>query len=111
QRRPRPTHRSDLRRPTMFEFLTRRGGPQSTLHYSFEKGGLVLVNQPVPWNADAIIVEALLRVQSQQPRNREDFVLRLAGDEHEIPAESLRPGDSADLCRLFFRLPVPAATT
>ena len=28
------------------------------LHYSFEKAGLTLERQPIPWNAEAVTVEA-----------------------------------------------------
>jgi hypothetical protein len=96
----------------MFEFLTRqRSGPQSQgLHYSYEKGGLILDGQPIPWNAEAVLVEATLRLPAQQPRNRDDFSLRLSPGTSQAP-ESLRPGDKPDLVRLFFRLTVPAQTT
>ena len=35
-----------------------RIGPQpQALHYSYEKAGLTLHDQPIPWNAEAVLVE------------------------------------------------------
>ena len=57
-----------------------RLGPQSqALHYSYEKAGLVVHDQPVPWNAEAALVEASLRLSPSQSRRKADFELRLAG--------------------------------
>ena len=40
-----------------------RIGPQpQALHYSYEKAGLTVHDQPIPWNAEAVLVEALLRL-------------------------------------------------
>src|SRR2546428_12699304 len=61
--------------------LSRLGGPQSqALAYSFEKAGLTLINQPIPWNAEAVVVEAQLRL-SAAGRRKNDFALRLPGRE------------------------------
>src|SRR5438093_816326 len=87
-----------------------RTGPQpQALHYSFEKAGLTLDNQPIPWNADAVLVEATVRLQTPSTRRKTDFHLRLPNQE-PIPAESLRP-EEEDRHRLFFRLATPAQTT
>src|SRR5262249_60267457 len=56
-----------------------RIGPQSqALSYSFEKAGLTLYNQPIPWNAEAVLVEAQLRLRDSA-RRKADFGRRLAG--------------------------------
>ncbi len=87
-----------------------RPGPQSqALHFSYEKAGLILDNQPIPWNAEAVLVEVQVRFPG--PRTREDFVLRLPEPGPSATAEDLRSGDRPELCRVFFRLPAPAATT
>lgn len=78
------------------------------VHTRYEKAGLSLYDLPVPWNADAVVVEALLRLPPKA-RRKADFVLRLPGRE-PVPAESLRP-EGDDRHRLLFRLPVPPATT
>ena len=40
-----------------------RIGPQpQALHFSYEKAGLIVHDQPIPWNAEAVLVEATLRL-------------------------------------------------
>ena len=48
------------------------------LYFRSEKGGLTLENQPVPWSAEAVVVEALLRLPPSA-RRRGDFTLRVPG--------------------------------
>jgi hypothetical protein len=84
-----------------------RIGPQpQALHYSFEKAGLTLHDQPIPWNAEAVLVEALLRLQPPSSRRKADFQLRIPGQEPVAP-ESLRRDEANEVHRLFFRLPPP----
>src|SRR5918911_32708 len=59
------------------------------VHTRYEKAGLTLHDLPVPWNADAVVVEVLLRVPVAA-RRKADFTLRLPGRE-PISPESLRP--------------------
>jgi hypothetical protein len=74
----------------MSEIVTPRrlaGQPQA-LYFRSEKGGLTLDNLPVPWSAEAVVVEALLRLPPAA-RRRADFALRVPGFD-PIPAEILR---------------------
>ena len=65
-----------------------RIGPQpQALHYSYEKAGLTLHEQPVPWNAEAVLVEALLRLPESAGRRKADFHLRVP----EVFEEAFRP--------------------
>src|SRR5213595_1257380 len=81
-----------------------RIGPQpQALHFSFEKAGLTLHDQPIPWNAEAVLVEALVRLPSSATRRKADFLLRVPGCE-PTPAESLRPPEQDDQHRVVFRL-------
>ncbi len=82
--------------------------PQS-LYYSCEKAGLVLQNQPIPWGAESVVVEALFRLPAQA-RRKSDFTLRLPGLS-AIPAETLRKDDGTEKYRIFFRLMPPAVST
>jgi hypothetical protein len=94
----------------MTEIVTPRrlaGQPQA-LYFRSEKGGLTLENQPVPWSAEAVIVEALLRLPPAA-RRRGDFTLRVPGFE-PIPAEILKADEAGQRHRLYFRFPVPKAT-
>ncbi len=87
-----------------------RTSPQlQALHYSFEKAGLTLHDQPIPWNAEVVLVEASLRLPSAVPRRKTDFALRLPEDSI-IPAESLRVQAGDDRARVFFRFPPPTQT-
>lgn len=85
-----------------------RTSPQpQALRFAFEKSGLVLHNEPIPWNADAVIVEARLKLPGQSRAS--DFCLRL-GDRN-VPVENLSPCEDSDLWRLSFRFPPPASST
>ena len=79
-----------------------------SMYCSSEKAGLVLQNQPIPWGAEAVLVEALLKLPNAA-RKKGDFSLRLPGQD-PIPAESIRKDDATDRHRLFFRFPPPAAS-
>lgn len=87
-----------------------RIGPQAqAVRHGYEKAGLTLYDQPVPWNAEAVLVEARLRLPPPLARRKADFQFRLPGAA-PVMAESLRrpPGEEAH--RLVFRLPMPART-
>ena len=60
--------------------LFRSSGPQvQGLHYAYVKGGLIVHNEPVPWNADAVLVHVLLRFPNGTARRKTDFSLRQPG--------------------------------
>jgi hypothetical protein len=95
----------------LFNFF-RSASPQSqALHFSYEKAGLTLDNQPIPWNAEAVLVEANVRLPSATLRNKNDFGLRLGEPEKCFFPEVLRQDHADGPARLFFRLPVPARST
>jgi hypothetical protein len=94
----------------MSEIVTPRrlaGQPQA-VYFRSEKGGLTLDGQPVPWSAEAVVVEALLRLPPAA-RRRGDFSLRVPGFD-PIPAEILKADEAGQRHRLYFRFPVPKAT-
>ena len=82
--------------------------PQA-LHYSYEKAGLTLHDQPIPWNAEAVLVEAMLRLPPGAGRRKGDFLLRVPGQQ-PVPAEQLRRQDGDERYGILFRLPPPTAT-
>jgi hypothetical protein len=87
-----------------------RVGPQSqALHASYEKAGLTVHDQPIPWNAEAVLVEAQLRLPASSGRRKTDFQLRVPGQDLH-PAEQLRRAEGEDRYRVSFRLPPPGAT-
>lgn len=87
--------------------LSRTRPHGQAVHTRYEKAGLALYDLPVPWNADAVVVEVLLRLPPAA-RRKADFVLRLPGRDPVAP-EGMRP-EADERFRLTFRLPVPPAS-
>jgi hypothetical protein len=95
----------------LFWPLYRNGGPKAQgIHFSYEKAGLLVRNELIPWNADAVLVEALIRFPSNLARRKTDFQLRLQG-QAPLMAVTLHRHEEHDLFRLQFRLPVLRQTT
>ena len=90
--------------------LHRIGPKPQAMHHSYEKAGVIVDDQPIPWNAEAVLVEVLLRLPAGSGRQKGDFQIRLPGRDL-ITAEALRPEETSDNCRLFFRFPPPPETT
>src|SRR5271166_55761 len=87
--------------------------PTSTaagLHVRYEKAGLVLDALPIPWNADAVIVEANVSLPASAPRDKQDFTLKLSSDAPPAVAEVILQAKKKGPARVFFRMPVPAQT-
>lgn len=82
-----------------------RPGPRlQTLRYGYEMAGLAVRDEPIPWNAEAVLVEAVLTRVPPSSR-KTDFRLRLAGQ--SATAEIGRPQAEGEL-RLLFSLAPPA---
>ena len=71
----------------------------------YERAGASRWEQPVPWTADAIVVDVLLRLPATVRKS--DFALRLPFA--TFPADALRQ-DADDRHRATFRFPVPLDT-
>jgi len=90
--------------------LPRPRPAEQSVHLRYEKAGLTLHAPPVPWNADAVVVELSANLPPAA-RLRTDFFLRLPGQQ-PINAEVVRKADGdATTFRIVFRLPVPTLTT
>jgi hypothetical protein len=86
-----------------------RIGPQPlALHFRYEKAGLAVENEPIPWNAEAVVVEALVKLPAGPSRRKADFAMKLSGAAATFPPESFRREEDGHRGRLLFRLPVPA---
>jgi hypothetical protein len=83
--------------------------PQA-IHYSYEKAGLTVHDQPIPWGAEAVHVEARVLLPQSAGRRKSDFHLRLAGRD-PVPADDMRKLDAGNLYRLAFRTEPPGVTT
>jgi hypothetical protein len=83
-----------------------RIGPQpQAMHFSYEKAGRTVDDQPIPWNAEAVLVKALVRIPKNSNRRKADFQLRVPGQDL-VPAEQLHNEDANDH-RVTFRLTPP----
>ncbi|VTS00192.1 hypothetical protein [Tuwongella immobilis] len=80
-----------------------RSVPRDPFHRSYEKGGLILQNSQIPWNAEAVQIETLLNLPANA-RNRSDYRLEFPGFE-PIVAESLTAQPNGNFHRLNFRIP------
>lgn len=95
-------HWLDLAMPENWRSNRTAPGPQS-LHFGYEKAGLSVYDQPIPWNAEAVLVEALVKLPAGG-RAKTDLQLVIPGRE-PIGADSLHPGDKGQHFHVFFRLP------
>ncbi len=83
--------------------------PQA-IHYSYEKAGLTVHDQPIPWNAESVFVEARVLLPQSAGRRKSDFHLRLAGRD-PVAADDMRKLDADNLYRLAFHTEPPGVTT
>jgi hypothetical protein len=86
--------------------LYRLGAQPQALHYSYEKAGLVVNGQPIPWNAEAVLIEASFARLPPAARRKNDFLLRVPFHE-PFPAEQLNRRGTEDGYSLHFRIPPP----
>ncbi|MBP3955724.1 hypothetical protein J8F10_10565 [Gemmata sp. G18] len=87
--------------------LFRRARPRAVAaSVGFERAGVTRWESPVPWTADAAVLDVLLRLPLSA-RRKTDFALRLPNA--TFSADALKP-DSDDRFRVSFRFPVPADT-
>src|SRR5262245_29179093 len=87
--------------------LFRRARPRPlSAALGYERAGGTRWDTPVPWTADAAIVDVLVRLPPAA-RRKTDFAFRLPFA--TFPADSIRP-DLDDRCHVTFRFPVPLDT-
>jgi hypothetical protein len=89
-------------------FASVRDTDSSGLHVRYEKAGLIFDALPIPWNADAVIVEAGVKLPTACAK--EDFRLQLSTGGPPLPAEILLPGKKRGPGRIFFRFRTPTQT-
>jgi hypothetical protein len=88
--------------------LYRIGLQPRPMHFRYEKAGRIVDEQPIPWNAEAVLVEALVRLPKSNPRRKADFQLRVPGQDL-VPAEQLQT-ESDEQHRVRFRVTPPGET-
>ena len=80
------------------------------LHFGYEKTGLSVRDQPIPWNAEAVFVEADIPVLTSGARRKSDFQLHIPRQELLLP-ELLHREEGEESQRVFFRFTPPGRTT
>jgi len=83
--------------------------PQA-LHYSYEKAGLTLHDQPIPGMRRPSWSRRCCACRPAPAGRKGDFSLRLPG-QPPVPADQLRRQDGDERYGILFRLPPPTATT
>lgn len=78
------------------------------LDYRVQKAGVTMERQAIPWNADAVVVEATLRRQRNLEALRQELSLRLDDSLQTYSPVELASAPADDNLRLRFRLPPPA---
>jgi hypothetical protein len=73
------------------------------VQFRYDKAGLSVCNEPIPWNAEAVRIEALIRCPDQDVGQRNDYCLRVPGYPI-LAADTLRPG-AQGVVAASFRLP------
>ena len=77
------------------------------LHVRYEKAGLILDALPVPASADAVIVEASIKIAAKVKLDKCDFVLNIVGESTPFLAEVIARDKGKTFARIFFRIPTP----
>jgi hypothetical protein len=87
-----------------FPFLRMRGARLQSLRFRYEKAGLTVADEPIPWNAEAVLVEAWIRFPPGMTLRKNDLQL-LTPDRVPRPATTLHADAEEGIVRAVFRLP------
>jgi hypothetical protein len=88
--------------------LYRIGLQPRAMHFRYEKAGRIVDDQPIPWNAEAVLVEATVRIPRNSTRRKADFQLRVPGQDLVLAEQMTSEADEQH--RLKFRLTPPGET-
>lgn len=91
-------------------FRPNAGPHPDGLQYAWEKAGLSLVGQPIPWNAEAVVVHGFVHCPRQTAQLKDDISLRLGKQSRLIAPARCQPADDFAGVHVMFRLPPPAST-
>ena len=86
------------------DLLSGRAAPER-VGFAYERGGVVVWNEPIPWNAESVLVEAIVCLPRGSVGVREDFALQVP-DGPLLRATGLRECGPERLCVLFRLLPL-----
>jgi len=91
----------------------RRGGNQPRLRSirtGYLKAGQAVHDEPIPWNAEAVLVEAVLEWPDDLVWEQREFTLAVPGQPYETAAE-VRADETEQVLHVRFRLSPPQGTT
>lgn len=74
-----------------------------TVQHGYEKASLTVRNEPIPWNAEAVVVEVVVEGKRSHSWPKSDFTLHLDGVP-DMVAESFQPAPDGGIL-VTFRLP------
>jgi hypothetical protein len=97
-------------RTTVQSFLPAKSPRLKGIRFSYEKAGLSVTGEPVPWNAEAVVVEALIGLAPNVIYHKSDFQLRSL-DHPPRMAVLLHADKEEGIVRVVFRLPPPRHET
>jgi hypothetical protein len=75
-----------------------------SVHFSYEKAGLRVADEPIPWNAETVVVEAVVRLPHGLAWQKGDFQLEFPG-RPPLMALAVHPAEQEREFRFVFRLP------
>jgi hypothetical protein len=75
-----------------------------SMRFQYEKAGLTVADEPIPWNAEAVVVEARVWFPPGMVLRKSDFQLRTPDRVPRMPV-ALHPEGEGDTVRVVFRLP------
>lgn len=77
------------------------------VHAAYEKAGAVVRDEPIPWNADAVLIEAEVRLPLRQGTTKNDFFIEVPGEPPLLPIGQQTVDGHDEVVRILFRMPVP----
>jgi hypothetical protein len=85
-------------------------GPRvQRIDVGYEKGGLTIQGEPIPWNADAVVIDVYVWFPIPRPGAKSDFFLDVPAEPPLLPV-SQQPVNAEENVRIQFRMPVPHRT-
>jgi hypothetical protein len=77
-----------------------------TRRFGYEKAGLQIADEPIPWNAETVWVEATIQVAAGRVWGKEDFHLHVPDRPPLVPT-LVTPADPKQAVHVVFRMPPP----
>jgi hypothetical protein len=81
-----------------------RGARLQSIRFRYEKAGLSVADEPIPWNAEAVLIEGLIRFPPGATPRKPDLQLRTP-DRVPRPAVTLHADAEEGVVHAVFRLP------